>query len=325
MANLRLMTFNVENMLARFNFRKWEKERLATLLDIDSEIDRANLIRTHWNVLNEENRVCTALNIKKASPDVVCLQEVENMGALKAFHDRYVRRMTRPFKYKVLIDANDPRGIDVAVMSRFKIVSIVTHQDRVGTIHYPDGAAEEEIFRRDCLEVHVKAHGRILPIFVCHFKSMCGEEGYTKAIRTAEAREVRKIIEECFDNPAEADWVVVGDLNDYTETDGKSNPNHALGALVGGGFSEDLVKRITKPKERWTHYYKTDDEYHQLDYILVSPSLAEKSPDVKPTIIRDGQPFRAERYASTKPRWPRIGYDRPKASDHCPVVVDLEF
>jgi hypothetical protein len=47
MTRLKIMTFNVENMLVRFNFREWEKERLATLLDVDSDIDRANLIRTH--------------------------------------------------------------------------------------------------------------------------------------------------------------------------------------------------------------------------------------------------------------------------------------
>ena len=46
MPEITIMTFNVENMLSRFNFRKWEKERLATLPDIESEIDRENLTIT---------------------------------------------------------------------------------------------------------------------------------------------------------------------------------------------------------------------------------------------------------------------------------------
>ena len=29
--------------------------------------------------------------------------------------------------------------------------------------------------------------------------------------------------------------------------------------------------------------------------------------------------------ADASPRYPRIGWDRPKASDHCPVVMDLRF
>lgn len=325
MPTLRIMTFNVENMLSRYRFREFEKEGLATLLDIDSDADRANLIRTHWNVLNAENRVFTALTMKKEEPEVICVQEVENMRSLRAFHDRYLRRIWREFKHKILIEGNDPRGIDVAVMSRFRIVSTTTHQDIMKEIPYPDpnNPKDQNVFRRDCLEVNIKKQNKVLPIFVCHFKSMSGGRAATRVVREAEAETVREIIEERFTDPSKSDWVIVGDLNDYTETDGTPDNEHALGSLLDDGFSVDLVKRITKPKMRWTHYYPTDDEYHQLDYILVSPSLAEKNKNVKPTIIRDGQPFRAERYNGN--RWPRVGYDRPKASDHCAVAVTLKY
>ncbi len=323
MPKLKIMTFNVENMLVRYNFRKWEKEGLVTLLDIDSEADRANLIRTHWNILNDENRVFTALTIKEAAPDVICFQEVENLRALRAFHDRYLRRIWREFEYIMLIEGNDPRGIDVAVLSRFRIVSATTHQDVKKKIPYPDPNKPkmQRVFRRDCLEVNVKRSGKILPIFVCHFKSMSGGRSKTRPVREAEAQAVREIIENRFEDPSKSDWIIVGDMNDYTETDGQTDNGHALGALLDGGFSKNLVKRIDDAKERWTHYYASDNEYHQLDYILVSPSLAEKNPDVKPTIVRNGQPFRADRYKGE--RWPRVGYNRPKASDHCPVAVNL--
>ena len=81
MPTLRVMSFNVENMLIRFRFREFEQRRLATLLDSDNDIDRANLVRTHWNVINAENRVATALAIREADPEVVCVQEVDNMRA----------------------------------------------------------------------------------------------------------------------------------------------------------------------------------------------------------------------------------------------------
>ncbi len=55
--------------------------------------------------------------------------------------------------------------------------------------------------------------------------------------------------------------------------------------------------------------------------LLVSPALARENPDAVPEIIRMGQPYRARRYEG--PRFPRVGWDRPKASDHCPVVVEL--
>ena len=66
-----------------------------------------------------------------------------------------------------------------------------------------------------------------------------------------------------------------------------------------------------------------DGIYHQLDYILISPSLQDKNPNLLPFIIRNGQPFRAERYEGE--RWPRIGYERPKASDHSPVIAEISY
>ena len=321
---LRIMTFNVENMLVRFDFREWEKERLATLLDIDSDVDRANLIRTHWNVINEENRVSTALSIREEDPEVICLQEVENMWSLKSFHDRYLRRISgRDYRYKILIEANDPRGINVALMSRYVIDSSTTHQHIIKDIQYPDGIRREPVFRRDCLEVNIRKNNKILPIFVCHFKSMSGGRDATRSIRQAEAGTVKEILENRFGDPSSHDWVVVGDLNDYTETDGIPDQNHGLDLLLSNGFSTDLVKKIQDPKDRWTHFFSGEGSYHQLDYILASPSIAEKNPEARPQIIRRGQPYRAERYMG--PRWPRIGYDRPKASDHCPVVMNLNY
>ncbi len=324
MASIRIMTFNVENMLVRFNFREFEKQGLATLLDVDSEVDRANLVRTHWNVINAENRVLTALTMREEDPDIVCLQEVENMRALRAFHDRYLKRISRRnYRHKILIEGHDPRGIDVAVLSRFRIVSAATHQEREGEVEFPDGTEVQRIFRRDCLEINVKKDNEILPIFVCHFKSMMGGREQTRPIRSAEAREVREIIEERFDDPASSDWVVVGDLNDYTETDGEADAGHGLGPLLDDGFSVDLVKRIAEPRDRWTHFFSSENSYHQLDYILASPSLAQKNTSAVPRMVLKGQPYRAERYEGE--RFPRMGYDRPKASDHCPVVVDLEY
>ena len=55
----------------------------------------------------------------------------------------------------------------------------------------------------------------------------------------------------------------------------------------------------------------------------MSPLLNDKNPGTVPLIKRDGQPFRSDRYKGIG--WPCIGYDRPKASDHCPVVAEINY
>lgn len=324
MTNLRVATFNVENLLARFKFSAADQESLATLLEVDSEVERADLVRTHWNVLNDENRVFTALSLREAAADVLCLQEVDNKQALESFSDRYLRRVARiDYPYKLLIEGNDPRGIDVAVLSRFPILGATTHQHVEADVNYPSGVKRERVFKRDCLEVNISKVSHTLPIFICHFKSMSGGRAETRPNREAEAKAVRTIVENRFDDPSRQDWLIVGDLNDYTETDGVADGEHGLSALLESGFSVDLIKCIADPRDRWTHFYSEEGSYHQLDYMLASPSLAQKNAHVVPQILRQGQPFRADRYSSS--RWPRVGYDRPKASDHCPVAINLEY
>ena len=329
MARIRLVTFNVENMLVRFEFDPEAEASLATLLDAEEPAARADLVRNYWNILNDEMRVMTALAIRDAHADVVCLQEVESMRGLRAFHDRYLRRMTElDYPHAMLIEGNDGRHIDVAVMSRLPIERVVSHQALTWSQLQLDKpriveTSRDRIFKRDCLEVHVQAGEKTLPVFVCHFKSLDPERERTRPWRECEATAVRRVIEKRFDDPAAAEWVVVGDLNDYTETDGVADDGHGLAPLLADGFAVDAVKRIHDAKDRWTHFYSEGRVYRQLDYVLLSPALARKNPDAVPTILRQGLPYRAERYQG--PRYPRTGWDRPKASDHCPVAIDLFF
>jgi endonuclease/exonuclease/phosphatase family metal-dependent hydrolase len=327
MATIRIATFNVENMLVRFKFDPATEAGLATLLDIDGPEARSQLARSYWNMINDEMRTLTALAIRQCAADVVCLQEIESVRALAAFHDRYLRRIGDiDYEHRILIEGNDKRGIDVAALSRFPFDRIATHQELTYSqlrIEKPKGDMAERVFRRDCLELHVQCGDKQLPVFVAHFKSMTPTREKSRAVRECEARAVRHVIEQRFADPAAADWLLVGDLNDYTETDGAPNADHALAPLVADGFAVDAIKRIADPRDRWTHFYPDERSYHQLDYILLSPALARRNKDAVPQIVRNGLPYRAERYAG--PRYPRIGWDRPKASDHCPVVMEVRF
>jgi hypothetical protein len=77
------------------------------------------------------------------------------------------------------------------------------------------------------------------------------------------------------------------------------------------------------------------EEHVQLDYLLLSPALAVANPEPAVEIVRRGLPYRVPldphhpdrsvAYLATRAdRYPRIGWDRPKASDHCPLVIEID-
>lgn len=148
------------------------------------------------------------------------------------------------------------RGINVAFISRHMINSSTTYQHITKNIQYHDGIRRERVFRRDCLEVDLKKDNRVLPIFVCHFKSMSGGRYATRPVRQAKATTVNEILEERLGDPSTHDWVMAGDLNDYTETDGTPDQNHGLDPLLSNGFSFNLIKNIPDQNNRWTHFYR---------------------------------------------------------------------
>ena len=150
---------------------------------------------------------------------------------------------------------------------------------------------------------------------------MSGGRDETMPVRRAEASAVRRIIEDKWADHAQRDWMIVGDLNDYVEENGNPVAN-GLEPLFQGGFCVNLLENLPAA-DRWTHFYATERTFHQIDYLLASPSLAQKNQGVQPDIIRAGQPYRVPNTQNVD-RYPRVGFDRPKASDHCPVAVTLE-
>jgi endonuclease/exonuclease/phosphatase family metal-dependent hydrolase len=311
---LRLATFNVENLFARFRF--------------DDQVDPANAVRDGWDVnstlfrlQDEDSKRLTGETIKAMRADVIALQEVENLDVLKRFRSLYLGG-SRAYPYALSIDGNDPRLIDVAVLSKYPIVHVRSYQERRTGNSY--------LFSRDCLELDLDIAGRPLTLFVNHLKSMLDKDDpkngrrRTRDRRALQAREVRRIVTARFGPKAgEHPFVILGDFNDYLDTDEQGTTG--ISEVVRWQQVENVVARLPRA-DRWTHYFPGDREllegYHQLDYILPSRSLAARTKAV-PEIIRMGLPTGAKRYAG--PRFKGVGAVFPKASDHCPVVLALEL
>ncbi|RKE84394.1 endonuclease/exonuclease/phosphatase family protein [Rhizobium sp. AG855] len=366
---LRIASFNIENLVARFDFtgfrNQLRSDRVLKLFEIRSEVDYQRLEAARVVAATDDTRQLSALAIADTDADILCLQEVDNMEALKAFEYGYLFRMVGSgYRQKYLVEGNDSRGIDVAVLmreetrhgERIEVQDVKSHAAL--TYHDlnlytpalgPNLQPQDRIFKRDCLELDLLIGGRPLTVYVVHFKSMTnGRDGAdgrasTMPVREAEVRAVRHIIENRFgrDHARERNFVICGDMNDYQERiDVIGDRRHgyefaprdglasALDIFSQDGFVENVMRR-RDVFDRWTLYHaRGPEEQHlcQLDYIWLSAGLARANPKAVPDIIRNGQPFRTPfPPGQAVERYPRIGWDRPKASDHCPVAISLHL
>lgn len=312
MPTIRIGTFNCENLFARYKF--------------NSNVDPAKAIQngfdinmTKFDILSETEKKLTATAIAAVNADVIVLQEVENLDVLKRF--RSDRLKTMKYTFAMLVDGNDPRQIDVAVLSRFPLVATRSHQ------HLRSGNAA--LFSRDCLEVDVQVNGKILTLFANHFKSMLDKNNpaqgrkNTRAKRVKQAAEVKKIVEARFgSNPGSAAWAVLGDLNDFLGAG--QGTTSGITDLVTWSEVENVLDR-RPAAECWTHFFEgapaSEPRVRQLDYILLSSSLAAATSAV-PVVERRGLSTKATEAAVSR----FLGVTaKSVASDHCPLAININL
>jgi predicted extracellular nuclease len=368
--SLRLATFNIENLMARFDFtgfrNQLRQDRVLQLFDVPSEAVYQQLEQARVVAATDDTRQMTALAVADADADIICLQEVDNLAALHAFEYGYLYRMVgNGYRQKYLVEGNDSRGIDVAVMMReqtrdgqsIELKEITSHAmvtygdfglftDELAALGFH---LHDKIFKRDCLELDLRIGGVPLTLYVVHLKSMGGpRDGVdgrqaTMPLRRAETLAVRRIIEDRFGRgqTATKNFAICGDMNDYQERvdvigsrrtgyrfQHRLEQASALDIFSEDGFAENVSRR-RDAMERWTLYHARGPEEQwlcQLDYIWLSPALAARNAKAVPEIIRAGQPYRTVFPPGQEvERYPRTGWDRPKASDHCPVVMTLDL
>ena len=248
--------------------------------------------------------------IGDVNADVITPIEVESRTLLQKFHDdllyeKYLKPNNKAeYRYILLIDGNDERGIDVSLMSRVPILDIKTHIYETTTY----GEKIVPLFSRDCLEVSLQLHDDSrFNLLINHFKS----QGYSPSSdpqsnrrRLAQAQRVADLVSQ-YD--LQSDYVaVMGDLNSDP-----TSPSLEPLLNVSGLYNVNLELPLS---DRGT--YRTGKD--QLDYILISDALKTKLKNVY--IERHGM------YSKTKyPHYPTIVGRRSEASDHAVVVADFEI
>jgi endonuclease/exonuclease/phosphatase family metal-dependent hydrolase len=129
--------------------------------------------------------------------DVVLLQEVENLPLLERLGARAGYLEAR------LIEGDDPRGIDVAALSRLPLQAYVSHRDDRDL----DGGP---LWPRDCVEVHFSVAGARVVALGSHFSSPLSDDGTR---RTRQAARMRALADGLAAGGA-ALVMAGGDLND---------------------------------------------------------------------------------------------------------------
>lgn len=346
-----LCTFNANNLFLRYKFGKTFPGDMSGKSESE-DIEWAYLPlykKGLFKIFGPEQRDLEAevLCLPDGKlPDIVCLQEVESLQALRAFNEHH---LGGHYAYCALIDSRDLRQIDVGILSTKPIVSLKSNVD----LPDPDDPGFPWLFSRDCLEVAVelnKSGSKTLTVFINHLKSKFvsgeapeGEEAQSEEAAEKRKRQAKKVARLVKDRFQGSDYgkqwfAVVGDLNDEPRS-------NALSSLVDNADLENVLDRLPA-EERWTHYYKSAGQVSQFDYLLLSPALSQACAGALPTVNRTGVGFRdlskkdqgvlprqvslvTEEGASEEVkvdfRFARLPEVTAKlaASDHCPVTIEF--
>lgn len=255
----------------------------------------------------------TAMVIRDVNADVLGVVESDSRPALHMFSDALLRQVGgTPYPQVMVIDGNDPRGIDVGVLVRgtFPIIQIRTH-----VFDTDDRGA---VFSRDCCEYHLAtpAGGRLV-VVMNHFKSKGYGDASDPIGSTRRARQATRVADIYRGLRAEGieQVVVAGDLND-------SPDSAALQPLLSGTDLRDISAhpRFDFGPRKGT--YGSGNERDKIDYLLLSPALYAKS--TGGAVFRKG----VWRGARTKNPWPI--YDTLTAkvhegSDHAAIYADIDL
>lgn len=304
---IKVGTFNLENLFLRYNFLAFERGAIKPKhIDFDSAVKdgKININMLGWSIddygaVPTQSRKLIAKAILENKPDVLAVQEVENLEALIYYNRHFLDNY---YPYMMVIDGNDPRQIDIGILSRFDFKSIRTHRFE------PEGSPpNKRTFSRDCLELEFELpHKKQLAVLVNHFKSQLGGGEERRRIQ---ATRVADILKERFGASLGGNFIVAGDFNDNYDSP-ELKPLLGLKGLV------NVVKERLPKQEQWTHYYKKTKEAQQLDYLLLSPALAKTNANSIPYIERRGLSSDANIYTGE-----RFGEGKGGASDHCPVFI----
>jgi endonuclease/exonuclease/phosphatase family metal-dependent hydrolase len=205
-----------------------------------------------------QKREAVAAVLKELDPDTAVLQEVEHLSVLE---DLNRNELAGAYPHLALVEGNDPRGIDVGVLSKIPFENVVSHVDdrftKVGT------QGPVYVFVRDCLEIHLRRGGRHVVLLAIHFRSKSPPDDADK--RLAEAQRSRAIADAIAADDPTAAIAVLGDFNDLP-----GSPPFLAVAGSGEGAFDDVASTVPEA-DRWT--FDFNGQLELIDHQMANPIL----------------------------------------------------
>jgi endonuclease/exonuclease/phosphatase family metal-dependent hydrolase len=145
--------------------------------------------------------------VKSLQPDVVMFAEIETKFMLD---DLNGAELGSAYVDTELFEGNDPRGINIGMLSKIKPDMVISHKDDSFTLLGTNGPFYR--YSRDCLEVHLTHNGRHMVFLGVHFKAKTPPDDPDK--RLAEAQHTRAIADGILAADPNAGVIILGDYND---------------------------------------------------------------------------------------------------------------
>lgn len=257
-------------------------------------------------------------------PDILCIEEVENLRVLKDLQEVLAGAFLWPMEHVVHKDSRDPRGLDCAMLSRFK-------PSKVKWVYGAQG-----LHASPCADFRIG--GATLTVIGNHWKSRTGNTKVSAAKREVQADKVREEYQKRLAADPAAAIVVTGDFNDDMEDRVplecalfRTN----LVEVVERGDTLFCLSALLPREKRGTFFYSQGKSWNSFDTINVSRGLLPEGAPASPWVA-DFASYRV--YAEDKMRMGEYGAPYPMRrgnthgdghtfflgySDHFPVTVTL--
>lgn len=267
-------------------------------------------------VKNHERRLGNTAAIREMNADFQLLVEVENLAALQKFNKDYLNDDFVPF----VIDGNDTRGIDVALLVKKNLrieVEYRSYKNYAGKVFSRD-APVALVFDLDNNGQRMSSPR--LAIMLVHQKSKRTDpdkEDQTAATRRAQGKasvEIVELIKAEFKGSFPI--IIGGDFNTAVHTSPEIRP------YFDYGFKDslDMIEQPLAYEQRDTHYYfSPTGEMHaeQIDALLVfSETDVVTKADIYPTRDKNGNALAAPKSFEERE-------ERP--SDHLPIGIEISL